>query len=52
MATYKVRDRSGGTLEVHSKEQADNWVALGYVIVTDDDKPKATKSTASKTTKK
>lgn len=52
MATYKVRDRSGGTLEVSSKEQADNWVALGYVIVTDDDKPKAAaKKSAAKASK-
>lgn len=58
MATYRVRDRSGGTLEVSSKEQADHWVGLGYSIVTDDepamtrDKPAASKTTAKKTTAK
>lgn len=52
MATYRVRDRSGGTLQVSSKAQADYWVALGYKLVEDDKPAKApaAKKAASKST--
>ena len=48
MATYRVRDRSGGTLEVSSKEQADYWVGFGYQLVEGDEKPKQARRTTAK----
>ena len=50
MATYRVRDRSGGTLEVSSKEQADYWVGFGYQLVEGDEKPKQARRTTARST--
>ena len=52
MATYRVRDRSGATLDAAGKEQADAWVAVGYVLVGDDEAKPTRKAPAKKTAAK
>lgn len=50
MAVYRVTDRKGASLTVHSKEQADYWVGLGYSL--EDDAKPAQKPAAKSTTKR
>ena len=45
-----MTDRKGASLTVHSKEQADYWVGLGYSL--EDDVKPAQKPAAKSTTKR